>query len=91
MFWKDSDHQNLERFEVDRIYIDRHIDMTMSKNSERTDLVLKRRDEHSIIEYQDLPDIYRLLLPNRVFAFGFRNRKFGMLSFSKIITPKSSY
>ncbi len=87
MFWKDSDHQNLERFEVDRIYIDRHIDMMMSKDS---NLVLKRRDEHSI-EYQDLPDIYRLLLPNRVFAFILRNRKFGMLSFSKIITPKSSH
>ncbi len=91
MFWKDSDHQNLERSEVDRIFIDRHIDMMMSKDSERTDLVLKRRDEHSIIEYQDLPDIYRLLLPNRVFAFVLRNRKFSMLSFSKIITPKYSY
>ena len=88
MFWKDPDHQNLERSEADRIYIDRDIDIMMSKDSERTDSVLQRRGEHSIIEYKDLPDIYRLLLPNRVFAFVLRNRKFGMLQFSNIITIK---
>lgn len=90
-FWKDPDHQNLERSEVDRIYIDRHIDMMMSNDQGRTDIVLKRRDEFSIIEYQDLSDTYRLLLPNRVFAFVLRNRKFGTLSFSKVITPKRSH
>ena len=78
-FWKDVDGKDLDRSETDHIYYDRRIDLKITEEYEKTDGLIKDDPEKSVFENGGFGDEHLILLPNRVFAFALKNRKFGKL------------
>ena len=76
-YWRDSDRKALDDEIDDEIYEDEHIDNKLLEKFVESDTLLK--DQYSIKPTVDLvlDEDYLILLPNRVFAFLLRNRKWG--------------
>ena len=76
-YWRDSDRKALDDEVDDEIYEDEHIDNKLLEKFVESDTLL--RDQNSINPTGDfvLDEDHLILLPNRVFAFLMKNRKWG--------------
>ena len=76
-YWKDSDRKVLDEAIDDAIYDDAHIDINLFKENIERDPLLSEYAETWPIRNDDLDENHLMLLPNRVFAFVMKNRKWG--------------
>ena len=76
-FWTDLDHKELYTSVYDRISPDWNIDDKLSDEQRLQDKFMGNRRDVILTEHSELSDEHLILLPNRVFAFVLRNRKFG--------------
>ena len=79
-FWTDLDHKELYKSVYEDAYHDWVIDMKLSDEQRLHDKLAENRRDVICTEHSDLSDEHLMLLPNRVFAFVLRNRKFGNVS-----------
>ena len=76
-FWMDMGRKELYRSVNEYIYQDWHIDTKLSDEQRLHDKLMGNRRTTFLTEFSQLSDEHIILLPNRVFAFVLRNRKFG--------------
>ncbi len=76
-FWSDMNRKVPYRSICDLIYQDWDIDLKFSDKQRLHDKLMENRTDVVISEHSELSDEHLILLPNRVFAFVLRNRKFG--------------
>ena len=76
-FWTDLDHKELYESAYDSIYYDWSIDIKLQDEQRSHDKLMENRRDVILTEHSELSDEHLILLPNRVFAFVLRNRKFG--------------
>ena len=76
-YWKDLDQRQLDHYGDDHFYLDRRIDIKLMEDYTEHDQLLKDVPDKDLTEKGKLREIDLILLPNRVFAFVLRNRKFG--------------
>lgn len=78
--WKDKERRTLDREVEDFILVQRVLNMKLAFDLKDREPFLKDDYDESPTTLADLRDDDLILLPARVFAYSFRNRKFGMLS-----------
>ena len=76
-YWKESDRKVLGEAMDDEIYHDAHIDINLSMEIIERDPLLSGYADTRPIRNDDLDENHLMLLPNRVFAFVMKNRKWG--------------
>ena len=76
-FWTDPNRKELYKSVDDIITYDWAIDDTLSEEQRSHDKLMENGREVVLTEHSELSDEHLILLPNRVFAFVLRNRKFG--------------
>ncbi len=76
-FWTDMSRKELYKSLYDFIYNDSIIDIRLSDEQRLHDKLMENRRDRTFTEHSQLSDEHLILLPNRVFAFVLRNRKFG--------------
>ena len=76
-YWKDSDRKVLDGEIDDEIYEDEHIDAKMFEKFAKSDSLLKEEEQTNPTGDLVLEEDHLILLPNRVFAFLMKNRKWG--------------
>ena len=76
-YWRDSDRNVLDEACDDEIYEDEHIDIKLSEDYIESDSILRDHPQKSAASQGDLNEDHLILLPNRVFAFLMKNRKWG--------------
>ncbi len=77
--WKDEAQQELEESKLEIIHYDGLVDVELSQAFESSDPLLKEDEDPAFTEGTGLREEDLILLPARVLAFVFRNRKFGKL------------
>ena len=76
-YWKDSHRKVLDEEVDDQIYEDGHIDAKMFEKFVKSDALLKDQEQTNPTGDLALEEDHLVLLPNRVFAFLMKNRKWG--------------
>ena len=76
-YWKDSERKVLDEEVEDEIYDEMHIDTKLSQEYIESDPLLRDHPQTSSASQGDLDENHLILLPNRVFAFVMKNRKWG--------------
>ena len=76
-YWKDSSRRILDKELDDEIYHDFHIDLKLMQEYIEGDPLLKEHPQTSRAASGDFGEDHLILLPNRVFAFVMKNRKWG--------------
>ena len=76
-FWSDLNPKVRHKSSFDYIYQDSSIDLKLSDEQRLQDKLMGNRGEVVLTDHSELSDEHLMLLPNRVFAFVLRNRKFG--------------
>ena len=76
-FWTDLDHKELYKSVYEDTFHDWGIDIKLSNEQRSHDKLAENRRGVIFTEHSELSDEHLMLLPNRVFAFVLRNRKFG--------------
>ena len=75
-FWSDLNRKVLHVSSSDHIYRDCNIDFKLTEEQRLHDTIMRNKRD-ILYEHSELSDEHLILLPNRVFAFVLRNRKFG--------------
>ncbi len=76
-FWKDSHRKVLDEECDDELYEDEHIDSKLLEDYIECDPLLRDHPQTSPAANGDFDENHLILLPNRVFAFVMKNRKWG--------------
>ena len=76
-YWKDSDRKVLDEEIDDEIYEDEHIDAKLLEEYSGSDSLLRDQEQTNPTGDMGLEEDHLILLPNRVFAFLMKNRKWG--------------
>ena len=76
-FWTDLAHKELSKSIYEDTYHDWGIDEKLSDEQRLHDKLMGNKRQVILTEHSELSDEHLMLLPNRVFAFVLRNRKFG--------------
>ena len=76
-FWTDANHKELYKAVYETIARDVVIEDMRSEEQRSHDKLMENRRDVVLTEHSELSDEHLILLPNRVFAFVLRNRKFG--------------
>ena len=76
--WKDSDRKEVLERKDDLIHYDSLVDNEMAVSFEASDPMLRDDPDPSFVSGKALREEDLILLPPRILAFIFRNRKFGM-------------
>lgn len=76
-YWEDTNCKEPYTSLEDYIFFDGHIDSALSAEQRSKDTLMGNRRAKNLTEHSELSDEHLMLLPNRVFAFVLRNRKFG--------------
>lgn len=76
-FWTDPNRKELYTTVYERIARDVVVDDRLSEEQRSHDKLMENRREVLLTEHSELSDEHLILLPNRVFAFVLKNRKFG--------------
>ncbi|KAM0799544.1 hypothetical protein BDR22DRAFT_890137 [Usnea florida] len=79
-YWKDSDRRVLDSQSDDVIYYDLHVDIKLMEDYVERDALVKEPSRTSRAAKGEFGEDHLVLLPNRIFAFVMRNRKWAMLS-----------
>lgn len=80
MVWKDNERKILDHEVDELIWHPDYLDMKLARELRERESILKDDYDESPTALADLCDDDLILLPARVFAYSFRNRKFGMSS-----------
>ena len=76
-YWEDMNCKELYTALEDYISPEDHIDTARSAEQRSKDTLMENRRAKNLTEHSELSNEHLMLLPNRVFAFVLRNRKFG--------------
>lgn len=76
-FWKDSYRKVLDEARDDEIYDDEHIDDKLLEEYIERDALLRDHPQTSRAGHGEFDEDHLVLLPNRVFGFVMKNRKWG--------------
>ena len=76
-WWKDRARMKIKTKKNDLIYYDPHIDKKLMEACVEKDELTKSSPDSAVEKGGELSDEHLMLLPNRVFAFVMKNRKFG--------------
>ena len=79
-YWTDENRKELYKSVYDTIAWDWTVDDLLSEEQRSHDKLMENKRELVLTEHSELSDEHLILLPNRVFAFVLRNRKFGNIS-----------
>lgn len=80
--WKDRTRKTIEDSKDDHFYFDQRIDEKAMRVHQENDPLTKDIPDKNVTENGELSDESLMLLPNRVFAFVMKNRKFGEAFFT---------
>ena len=81
-YWKDNEWKILDKEDDDELYEDDHIDTKLLEEFIERDSFLRDHPRTQPAGNGALDENHLMLLPNRVFAFVMKNRKWGRCSFS---------
>lgn len=79
MVWKDNEHRILDHVVDELIWYPESLDLKLTQDLKDRESFLRDDYDENPTTLANLCDEDLILLPARVFAYSFRNRKFGML------------
>jgi len=86
-YWRDRNRKKAVFTKLDRHYFDQRIDEIITEEKREKDCLTKDIPDKSATEEGELSEEYLILLPNRVFAFVMKNRKFGEALIPREVRP----